>query len=104
MHLNCYKLACEAFDQFNWQKNKDQELHSFRIQILAKLCAGYYSYEYTIKYNYYSQARAFVGSVLAYLLSHKNLREQWKIEINFIEQKLLPALSALIRNMEKKIK
>ncbi len=87
-----------------WRSNGNQELNFFKTQILANLGAGYYSYEYAAKHKYYSKARAFTGSILAYLLSNKETANQWKNEIQFIEQKLLPALSALIRTMEKKIK
>lgn len=100
--LNCYKLCVEAFSTWTPHSSEPEILLELKFAALRNLGAGYYSFDFQTKCDFYRKSRASIGSLLAIVFS----REEWKSahqkEVAFLEQKVLPALSALIRKMEKK--
>ena len=101
--LRCYQVACQA----GWQNLPVEEVtrrvHDLKMAAFENLGAGFYSYENAEKVRYYNQARAALGSIVALLCSCKARRDQWNHEISVIESQVIPACSALIRKIEKKI-
>ncbi len=83
-------------------KNKDllREISSSKIDALKYLGAGFYSFNLTIKKNYYDNARAALGGLVTIWHFHEEATPEF---IKRIEEDLIPAYSALIRKLEKKI-
>ena len=104
LNLNCYKLCVEAFADWSDSSTDPKLMDELKNATLINLGAGYYSYDLGLKVNFYRKARASIGSLLAILFSRKDWVEAHQKEIHFLEEKTLPALSALIRKMEKKVK
>lgn len=98
--LACFRLARQAFALPLWQKDT-AELSKVREGVFRALGAGYYSYG-SLKREYYTEARAHIGSALGLIYSDHELLAEGQEEVLFLEEKLMPALNALIKSMEKR--
>ena len=98
--LACFRLARQAFALPLWQKDR-AELSQVREGVFRALGAGYYSYG-SLKREYYTEARAHIGSALGLIYSDHELLAEGQEEVLFLEEKLMPALNALIKSMEKR--
>ena len=104
LNLSCYKLCVEVFTAWSESTSDPAIFEELKNTTLKNLGAGYYSYDLRLKCDFYRKSRASIGSLLAILYSRKDWVETHKKEIHFLEEKALPALSALIRKMEKRAK
>ena len=98
--LACFRLARQAFALPLWQKDR-AELSQVREGVFRALGAGYYSYG-SLKRKYYNETRAHIGSALGLIYSDHELLAEGQEEVLFLEEKLMPALNALIKSMEKR--
>ena len=105
--LRCYQISCQAFGLDGWQNQiteaESQRVDKLKAEVLEYLGAGFYSYENREKVRYYNRARAALGSIVALLSISQAKRERWSRELSVLESQVIPACSALIRKIEKKI-
>ena len=102
-HLACYRLCLEAFQMPLWKAAEEPlgpRLRALRSDIVEALGAGYYSFG-RAKIEWYSQARGLLGAGLGLLYSEEDYFKTYGPEITFIETKLMPAFSALLRKLER---
>ena len=86
-----------------WKQNSGvltKQLKEIEDNVIKALGAGYYSYGAKKAY-YYSEARAQIGSAVALVYRDKTVLSDWQKDIEFVEFKLIPALSSLIKRMER---
>ncbi len=76
---------------------------TFRDEVLMALGAGYYSYGKK-KASFYSDARARLGALLGLIYADNHLLGENTATIEAVEEKLIPAISSLIKKMEIGIK
>ena len=103
--LACFRLAREAFAMPLWTRADDSlirdELLKIRTGAIKALGAGFYSYGQR-KLDCYAEARAHIGSALGLFYSEADLLGDGQKEVVFLEEKLIPALNALIKSMERR--
>jgi hypothetical protein len=78
-----------------------ERLVQLQCQALESLGAGYHSF-HVAKVQHYGKARAAAGSLLALLYAQENRLCDLKDERGALEFKLMPALVALQRSVEKR--
>ena len=101
-NLVCFRLASEVFNMPVWSDRENSfwsDLESAKNRFFYSLGAGYYSYG-NVKLRHYSEARAALGGAIA-LVCATGPRSV-KADIRCVEQKLIPALTSLIKKMERK--
>lgn len=103
-NLACFRLCLEAFQMPLWRREEEDSLttrvQAIRADIIESLGAGYHSYGMT-KLECYSRARALCGAVLGLLYSEEARLKTYAGEVAFIERKLMPAFSALLKKIER---
>ena len=102
--LKAYQLLVKVFSKYSiHNQHSDEltaELDNLKRNAIKYLGAGFYSFDIELKKDFYNKSRAELGAMVA--LWHFYSKENDKI-IEDIEKILIPALSALIRKLEKKI-
>jgi excisionase family DNA binding protein len=102
-HLACFRLAREVFAAPMWLDEKSPfwiDLNHVKGVFFRSLGAGYYSYGAN-KVRHYSEARAALGGAIALVCGCAD-EVDGKADLWLVEQKLIPAVTSLIRKMEKK--
>lgn len=103
--LACFRIAQRAFLMPLWRQESGpmkSPLKDIEQAVVKSLGAGYYSYGAT-KVRYYSEARAQVGGALGLLYQDPKAKAKWAADVAFIESDLVPALSSLIKKIERSI-
>jgi len=101
-NLACFNVAMEVFSASIWVDDKNpfwSELVKLKCSFFCALGAGYYSYG-TTKSRYYREARAALGSAVALVCAAGS--SKYIDDLGLLEQKLIPALTSLIKKMERK--
>lgn len=99
--LRVFELSRDFFVSFKSTEDLPRVALQIKHDIFKFLGAGYYSFGKKHKILYYQKARAAYGAFLSVLLSDPEHSGRFNPELLYIQEKLLPAMSALIRKMEK---
>ena len=106
--LKCYQICKDSFSLPRWKKKPESlfecRVEELRLGVFENLGAGYYSFDFSHKCRFYNQARANTGSIIALILGSEDQALVWDKEVSVLKEELLPALSALIRKIEKRAK
>ena len=103
--LAAYRQALKSLSLPMWQSLDEhawlgEELKKLRIQILSSLGSGYYSFGRN-KINFYNDARAGAGAILALCHSDPKYNQAWSHDLKNLEHEFLGAVTALVKRMEK---
>jgi len=103
--LAAYRQALKSLSLPMWQSLDEhawlgEELEKLRIQILSSLGSGYYSFGRN-KINFYNDARAGAGAILALCHSDPKYNQAWSHDLKNLEHEFLGAVTALVKRMEK---
>ncbi len=106
--LACYRLCLQAFNMPFWkmaemgEPQMKERLSHIQFEILENLGAGFYSYG-DIKCYHYRKARGSIGAALALAYSREDISKKWEKDVFFVETKVLPAFSSLIKKVEREL-
>ena len=99
--LRAFLLTKDFFARLEQLHPLPTPVARLKYDIFRHLGAGYYSYGKQQKVLYYQRARACLGAFMAIIASDTATREQLKPQLIEMHDELMPAMSALIRKMEK---
>ncbi len=100
--LAVFRIIKDHLPSYQSEIIQHERLTSLVNNMVEALGAGYYSFNRSEKYRYYKLARSSCGSLLAQislLQSSSNEQSSQGLYL-FLEQKLMPAFSALIKYFE----
>ena len=101
--LACYRLSLECFSLpffFDEGFSFSKRCVDLRREVLEALGAGFFSYG-QLKVVWYQRARSCVGAIVGLLQSDPAAIEKHQDTLFFLEKKLLPAFSSLLKKMER---